>query len=119
MGSLTSRLTLRMRLTVLYGALFSASIVAVVAGAEVLWPDFLRAHAGQQAPPGRGYLPGPDLQGGTHSLSAESAVFLLAVIAGSLLLGWVIAARNLRPLRAIIATSRDISSRNLHERLAL
>jgi signal transduction histidine kinase len=31
----------------------------------------------------------------------------------------VIAARNLRPLQAIIATSRDISSRNLHERLAL
>jgi signal transduction histidine kinase len=44
---------------------------------------------------------------------------VLAVIAGSLLLGWVIAGRNLRPLQAIIATSRDISARNLHERLAL
>jgi hypothetical protein len=36
-----SRLTLRMRLTVLYGALFSASIVAVVATAGVIWPNFL------------------------------------------------------------------------------
>jgi signal transduction histidine kinase len=128
-----SRLTLRMRLTVLYGALFSASIVAVVACAEVLWPNLLRAHSSQQAPPGTPGTPGtpgspgspagPALAGsaglGTHSLSVESAVFVLAVIAGSLLLGWVIAGRNLRPLQAIIATSRDISARNLHERLAL
>jgi signal transduction histidine kinase len=114
-----------MRLTVLYGALFSASIVAVVACAEVLWPNLLRAHASQQAPPGTpaaagfgsGSGLGPGL--GSHSLSVESAVFVLAVIAGSLLLGWVIAGRNLRPLQAIIATSRDISARNLHERLAL
>jgi signal transduction histidine kinase len=119
MGPLTSRLTLRMRLTVLYGALLSASIVAVVACAEILWPDLLRAHAAEQAPPGSSYLPGPDLRGGTHSISVQSVIFLLAVMAGSLLLGWVIAGRNLRPLRAIIATSRDISSRNLHERLAL
>jgi signal transduction histidine kinase len=113
-----SRLTLRMRLTVLYGALFSASIVAVVACAEVLWPNLLRAHGSQQAPPGTivaNVQPGPT----THSLSVETAVFLLVVIAGALFLGWVVAGRNLRPLRAIIATSRDISARNLHERLAL
>ena len=113
-----SRLTLRMRLTVLYGALFSASIVAVVAGVEVLWPNFLRAHASQQAPPGTAAVGSYD-QAGTHSLSVESAVFLLVVIAGALFLGWVVAGRNLRPLQAIIATSRDISARNLHERLAL
>ena len=46
-------------------------------------------------------------------------IFLLAVIAGSLLLRLGDRGRNLRPLRAIIATSRDISARNLHERLAL
>jgi signal transduction histidine kinase len=119
MQFLLSRLTLRMRLTVLYGALFSASIVAVVASVEVIWPGVLRRHASEQAPPGAGFVPGPDLQGGTHSLSAESALFLVVVIAGSLLLGWIIADRNLRPLRAIIATSRDISARNLHSRLAL
>jgi signal transduction histidine kinase len=113
-----SRLTLRMRLTVLYGALFSASIVAVVACVEVLWPNFLRAHSSQQAPPGTAAVGSYD-QAGTHSLSVESAVFLLVVIAGALFLGWVVAGRNLRPLQAIIATSRDISARNLHERLAL
>jgi signal transduction histidine kinase len=122
MRALFSRLTLRRRLTVLYGALFSASIVAVVATVEVFWPNFLRAHGSQQASPGTSGLPGGgnyQLGPGSHSISVESVIFLLAVIAGSLLLGWVIAGRNLRPLRAIITTSRDISARNLHERLAL
>lgn len=79
-----SRLTLRMRLTVLYGALFSASIVAVVATAGVIWPDFLRAHASQQAPSGSGPASGGPYQlgSGTHSLSAETAIFVLVVIAG-------------------------------------
>jgi signal transduction histidine kinase len=121
MGPLASRLTLRVRLTVLYGALFTASVVAVVAGAEVLWPNLLRAHASQQAPGGSvaPAPPGAQLGDGTHSISVESVLFLLVVVALSLLLGWVVAERNLRPLRAIIATSRDISARNLHERLAL
>lgn len=117
-----SRLTLRMRLTILYGALFSASVVAVVATVEVFWPGFLRTHASQQAPPGTsGSVAGGPYQVGpvTHSLSAESAIFLLVVIALALYLGWLVAGRNLRPLRAIITTSRDISARNLHERLAL
>jgi signal transduction histidine kinase len=105
MSRLTLRnwLTLRMRLTILYGALFSAAIVAVVASVEVVWPNLLRGHSSQRS----------------HSLSAESAVFLVVVIAGSLILGWLVAGRNLRPLRAIIATSREISARNLHSRLRL
>jgi signal transduction histidine kinase len=110
-----------MRLTVLYGALLSASVVAVVACAEVLWPNVLREHASQQAPPGTsGASAGAGQLGpGGQSISVETVVFLLVVVALALLLGWVIAGRNLRPLRAIIATSRDISARNLHERLAL
>jgi signal transduction histidine kinase len=121
MGPLASRLTLRVRLTVLYGALFTASVVAVVAGAEVLWPNLLRTHASQQAPGGSvaPAPPGSQLGDGAHSISVESVLFLLVVVALSLFLGWVVAGRNLRPLRAIIATSRDISARNLHERLAL
>jgi signal transduction histidine kinase len=121
MGLLASRLTLRVRLTVLYGALFTASVVAVVAGAEVLWPNLLRMHASQQAPGGT-VSPAPagsQLGDGAHSISVESVLFLLVVVVLSLLFGWVVAGRNLRPLRAIIATSRDISARNLHERLAL
>ena len=119
------RLTLRTRLTVLYGALFSASVAAVVAVCELLFPNFLREHASQAAPvgtptsPGPGYT-GPGYIGSTgHSISVQSAGFLAVLIALSLGVGWLVAGRNLRPLRAIIATSRDISARNLHQRLNL
>jgi two-component system, OmpR family, sensor histidine kinase VanS len=37
----------------------------------------------------------------------------------SLALGWLVAGRVLRPLRAMTATTRQISERNLHQRLAL
>ncbi|MGH2871661.1 MAG: sensor histidine kinase, partial [Solirubrobacteraceae bacterium] len=37
----------------------------------------------------------------------------------SIALGWLVAGRVLRPLRAMTATARQISERNLHERLAI
>jgi signal transduction histidine kinase len=45
------------------------------------------------------------------------ALALMAVI--SVLLGWLVAGRVLRPLRTITATTRDISASNLHQRLDL
>ncbi len=42
---------------------------------------------------------------------------IMAVL--SLALGWLIAGRFVRPLRAIITTARDISASNLHRRLGL
>jgi signal transduction histidine kinase len=114
------RLTLRTRLTVLYGALFSASVTAVVAVCELLWPNLLREHASQAAPAGSArYGQGPGPGYATHSVSVPSVLFLAVLIAISLGAGWLVAGRNLRPLRAIIATSRDISARNLHQRLHL
>jgi signal transduction histidine kinase len=41
------------------------------------------------------------------------------MIGGSVLLGWLAAGRVLRPLRIMTTTTREISERNLHERLAL
>jgi signal transduction histidine kinase len=37
----------------------------------------------------------------------------------AIVLGWVVAGRVLRPLRMMIATTREISEQNLHQRLAL
>jgi signal transduction histidine kinase len=116
------RLTLRTRLTVLYGALFSAACAAVVAIIQLFVPDnFLLHRSSQRGPGGRGAratgFGGPITS--YHSVSIQSVIFLAVLLLLSLALGWVIAGRNLRPLRAIIATSRDISARNLHERLAL
>ncbi len=41
------------------------------------------------------------------------------MIGASVLLGWLAAGRVLRPLRVMTTTTRQISERNLHERLAL
>ena len=41
------------------------------------------------------------------------------MIGASVLLGWLIAGRVLRPLQVMTTTTRQISERNLHERLAL
>jgi signal transduction histidine kinase len=48
-----------------------------------------------------------------------SCIVLVALSAISVLLGWIVAGRVLRPLRVMTTTTRQISERNLHERLAL
>ena len=50
---------------------------------------------------------------------AGSCIVLVAMIGVSVLLGWLVAGRILRPLRVMTSTTRQISERNLHERLAL
>lgn len=52
-----------------------------------------------------------------HQLLVESGVALGIMVLVSVLLGWLVAGRVLRPLRSITATTRDISVSNLHERL--
>jgi signal transduction histidine kinase len=48
------------------------------------------------------------------------SVFALALMAvASVVLGWVLAGRVLRPLQVITSTARELSATNLHERLAL
>jgi signal transduction histidine kinase len=54
---------------------------------------------------------------GTLLIESGIALAIMALLAAGL--GWVIAGRALRPLRAITATARDISASNLHRRLAL
>jgi signal transduction histidine kinase len=54
-----------------------------------------------------------------NQLEFESAIALgfMAIVSG--LLGWLVAGRVLRPLRAITATTQQISETNLHSRLDL
>jgi signal transduction histidine kinase len=54
-----------------------------------------------------------------HQLLLDSGIALLIMAALSILLGWLVAGRALRPLRLITAKARDISASNLHERIAL
>jgi signal transduction histidine kinase len=48
-----------------------------------------------------------------------SGVALAVMATVSILLGWLIAGRVLRPVRTITSTAREISATNLHHRLAL
>jgi two-component system sensor histidine kinase VanS len=54
-----------------------------------------------------------------HQLLARSAIALAIMTGASIPLGWLIAGRVLRPLRAMTASTREISEHNLHQRLAL
>lgn len=56
---------------------------------------------------------------GPHQLLVGSAVALALLIPISLAVGWFVAGRFLRPLRAITATAKAISAGNLHQRLDL
>lgn len=129
--------TVRMRLTLLYGALFTASGAALLAITfllvrrktifTVLLPcaglkpeDCSYSLSGKRSAainPMREYLHQQ------HSLLREfvvqSGIALAIMLVVSLALGWIVAGRVLRPLRTMTTTVRHISARNVHERLAL
>jgi signal transduction histidine kinase len=54
-----------------------------------------------------------------HEFLIGSCIVLVAMIGTSVMLGWFVAGRVLQPLRVMTAATRQISERNLHERLAL
>src|SRR5205807_199712 len=56
---------------------------------------------------------------GLHQGLLESGIALAIMTAVSIAFGWLVAGRVLRPLRTITATTRQISERNLNQRLAL
>jgi signal transduction histidine kinase len=129
------RPTARLRLTLLYGGLFT------LAGAALLgftyWLFYQGTNGGRRimptAPPGRGLTCLPtdvhcirlarawELQHrfDVHTLLTQSGIALAVMAALAFALGWLVAGRVLRPVRAITATARAISATSLHERLTL
>jgi two-component system, OmpR family, sensor histidine kinase VanS len=134
--------TVRLRLTLLYGGLFLVSGVALLAttyvlfrnntGVDLIVPSGIphrSTNPGALDP----FLANPDVvrsvrrmyigavERDTHGLHQgliESGIALAIMTAVSIALGWLVAGRVLRPLRTITATTRQISERNLNERLA-
>jgi two-component system sensor histidine kinase VanS len=129
--------TVRLRLTLLYSGLFLVSGVALLAATYLIF----RSNSGVDliVPNGnRGGLPGisqnPEVirqvrqmyetsvarhSHGLHQGLIQSGIALAIMTAVSIALGWLVAGRVLQPLRAMTATTRQISERNLNERLAL
>jgi signal transduction histidine kinase len=54
-----------------------------------------------------------------HQLAIQSAIALGIMLVASLVLGWIIAGRVVRPIRIITQTAQNISATSLHERLAV
>jgi signal transduction histidine kinase len=139
--------TVRMRLTLLYGALFLVlgaallTITYVLVARQYIGNDSIFGigvtapvdESGASIPLQPGTIaPVPPVSPGVQALiverSSEAALRELALQSGialaimailSIWLGWLVAGRVLRPLRTITNTARDISASNLHKRLAL
>jgi signal transduction histidine kinase len=140
-GSLTPgsarrfRWTVRLRLTLLYGALF------VLSGAALLGITYALVEASgdlkilTRSGPGSGIpfsAPLPLVPTGQpaklanerhaammHTLLTQAGIALALMSAVSIALGWLMAGRALRPVRVMSDKARRISERNLHERLAV
>jgi signal transduction histidine kinase len=114
------RPTLRAKMTMLYGAVICASGVVLLAVMLLLDPGGRR----RQKVPGEPRLTAVPA-GHTRIPSIGSSAFwtvvaaLVIVAVFSLVVGWLIAGRFVRPLRAIITTAKDISASNLHRRLGV
>ena len=130
------RRTVRLRLTTLYGVLFLVSGAVLLAGTSTLIyaRSVTRAAAAQQVPQSplaqaqariqqlQDELAAQQAQAhaiSSHNLLISSAIALGVMTLASAVLGWAIAGRVLRPLRAMTAATRRISEDSLHERLAL
>jgi signal transduction histidine kinase len=136
--------TVRLRLTLLYGGLFLVSGAMLLAITYLLFRSATGINlivvptgsAGPDSP--KHLLDNPEVAryvrqvaesrlaqvehgrgAELHQLLVQSGIALAIMTVVSIALGWVVAGRVLRPLRAMTAAARQISERNLHERLAL
>ncbi|MEV4218543.1 ATP-binding protein [Nonomuraea sp. NPDC049725] len=125
--------TIRVRLTLVYSGLFLLTSVVLLVTVNLLLSHALSTRVGRlpvpppaaEVPPGgRGgdgvRPPLPELVDDVVGYQWEVtwlAVGVLALV--SLLAGWLVAGRLLRPLHRITATARRLSLSTLHERIAL
>jgi signal transduction histidine kinase len=125
------RRTIRVRLAVLFFAVFLASGAVLLAVTDAVWQGRTTNLTAVPVPAGGPQTPAAvvarlDAAGyaqahstDRHQLLVSSGLALAIMAAASLALGWLVAGRFLRPLRTITATTREISATNLHERLNL
>jgi signal transduction histidine kinase len=131
------RRSVRLRLTALYGALFIVSGAALLA-ISYGWSFSIATGTPAPPPPSRQQSPLAQAQArshqlqyqvtalsdhlhatGSHQLLAGAAVAMGVMAVASVGLGWLVAGRILRPLRAMTAATRQISEDDLHQRLAI
>lgn len=109
-----------MRLTALYGALFTISGAALLAINYWLQrrAKWVLIDYSSNARETREHLDRMQ-EAQLHDLLTQSGIALTIMMVVSVALGWVVAGRVLRPLRTMTATIQRISAQNVHERLAV
>ncbi|MEU7000077.1 ATP-binding protein [Nonomuraea sp. NPDC046570] len=121
--------TVRVRLTLIYSGLFLLTSVVLLVTVNLLLRQALRSRIGGLPDPPdapvRGDLvdrppPLPDLVEEVINYQWGVAALTVGVLAlVSVIVGWLVAGRILRPIHRITATARRLSVSNLHERIAL
>src|SRR3954452_19125991 len=120
-------MTVRLRLTLLYGGLFFAAGFLLLTVAYVLVTNILEglpfevrtsdpfgiSQQEQQA------IRQSFIDHAQHRLITQSAFALVGVGLIALALGWFVADRALGPLQKVTATARRLSESTLHERIAM
>jgi signal transduction histidine kinase len=111
--------SLRARLALLYAGLLLGSGFLLLVIADLPLTSFSRA--GKAHPAGGPAGPGAQPRFATNlpQVLLYSGIALVILAAASLALGWLVADRALRPLRAITGAARVISASSLGERLSL
>jgi signal transduction histidine kinase len=102
------RITLRVQLALLYAGFLTC-------GAVLLLVPVLTIH--QAVPEGADGRVLAGIQANTNAQVIRAVATFAGLVMLSLVAGWLIAGRFLRPLRTITATARDISASNLNRRL--
>jgi signal transduction histidine kinase len=126
-GAVTRRMTVRLRLTLLYGGLFFAAGFLLLTVAYVLVTNILEGlpfEVRTTDPFGISQQETQAIRQGfidnaQHRLITQSAFALVGVGLIALALGWFVADRALAPLQKVTATARKLSESTLHERIAL
>jgi signal transduction histidine kinase len=126
------RLTVRGRLTLVYGGLFLVAGLVLLGATYVLVSQRLpvgkasiTGTAGPGQPPDGNVLIQQIADGNRdrtlHTLLTQGGIALIVVSAAAIALGWLIAGRMLQPLHRITETARRIADAPaaLHERIAL
>src|SRR5882762_7278272 len=107
------RRTIRVRLAVLFFAVFLASGVVLLAVTVAVWQGRTNNVTVAPVPAGGPRNPAAGItQHGSdrHQLLIASAIALAVMGALSLAIGWLVAGRFLRPLRTITTTTKEISA---------
>jgi signal transduction histidine kinase len=121
-------MTVRLRLTLLYGGLFFAAGLLLLTVAYVLVTNILEGLPievrtndpfGSITPQEAQAIRQGFIDNAQHRLITQSAFALIGVGLIALALGWFVADRALAPLQKVTAAARQLSESTLHERIAL